>query len=141
MTYAPPAPPLGGEDWRGGSSGYTLMPTAVLLTSDLMLNSTAQGAASRHGIDLIVAPTPTAALTACSERSTTLLAIDLRTPGLDVAAISSQVRAAAPGIYILAFGPHVHEASLAAAIAAGCEEVVSRGEFERRFEAVLARLV
>jgi CheY-like chemotaxis protein len=116
------------------------MPIAVLLTTDLMLNSAAQGAASRQGVALVVAPTPAAALTACSDQAAQLLAVDLRTPNLYIAALATQARNAAPAIHILAFGPHVHEASLAAAQAAGCNEVVTRGEFERRFEAALARL-
>jgi hypothetical protein len=116
------------------------MRTTILLTADLMVHSAAQGAASRRGVELIVAPTPTAALAACSERAAPLLAVDLRTPSLDIAALATQARSAAAGIRILAFGPHVHEASLAAANAAGCDEVVSRGEFERRFDAALAAL-
>ena len=71
-----------------------------------------------------------------------MLAVDLRTPGLDVQALmrTLQGRKGAP-VQVLAFGQHVHETLLAQAEEAGCDEVVSRGEFERRFDAALARLV
>ena len=41
---------------------------------------------------------------------------------------------------VMACGPHVHEASLARAVDAGCDEVATRGEFERRLNAALAEL-
>ncbi len=106
-----------------------------------MLAAASQGAASRHAAELIVAPHAEAALRACGEDAVRLLAIDLRTPRLDVAALMAELRASCPGgVHVLAFGPHVHEASLAAAEAAGCDEVATRGEFERRLDAALARL-
>jgi hypothetical protein len=62
-------------------------------------------------------------------------------PGLDVHALVAAVREASPnGARVLAFGPHVHEASLAAARAAGCDEVVTRGEIERRLDAAVQDL-
>jgi hypothetical protein len=38
---------------------------------------------------------------------------------------------------VVAFGPHVHEERLAAARNAGCDEVVSRGEFFARLDAIV----
>ena len=40
---------------------------------------------------------------------------------------------------IVAFGPHVHEERLAAAREAGCDEVVSRGQFFAQLDAILGR--
>jgi hypothetical protein len=34
----------------------------------------------------------------------------------------------------------VHTEALEAAAAAGCDEVITRGQFERRFDALLAKL-
>jgi len=41
------------------------------------------------------------------------------------------------GTYVVAFGPHVHEERLAAAREAGCDEVLSRGEFFARVNAIV----
>jgi len=42
---------------------------------------------------------------------------------------------------ILAFGPHVHEAKLAAASDAGSDVVLSRGQFDAQMDALLEKLV
>ncbi|HMO85589.1 MAG TPA: histidine kinase [Lacipirellulaceae bacterium] len=113
----------------------------VLVTRDLMLISAAEGLAAQHGAHATTVGGVAAAGAACAEPETAaLVAVDLRTPGLDVAALVAAVRRAAPSAAILAFGPHVHEAALAAARAAGCDEVVTRGQFEQRLAAALARL-
>ena len=113
----------------------------VLLSSDLMLFSSAQGAADRHDVQLIAAGNADAAVNACGEPEAQMLAIDLRLPGLDVGSVVAAVRGSrAAAIHILACGPHVHERSLAAAVAAGCDEVVTRGEFDRRLDAAVAKL-
>ncbi len=113
----------------------------ILLSTDLMLASAAHGAADRHGVKLIVAPDAGAAIAASADDAARLLAIDLRTPGLDVGAFMTELRASsASPIHVLACAPHVHEASLEKAQQAGCDEVVSRGEFERRLGAALDRL-
>ena len=114
----------------------------VLLTSDLMLMSAAYGAAARHSAELISVSSAAAALKACQDEQARLLAIDLRLPGLKIGELVlalRQERGAKP-IHVLASGPHVHEQSLAAAEAAGCDEVVTRGEFDRRLDAAIARL-
>jgi CheY-like chemotaxis protein len=113
----------------------------VLLSADLMLNSAAFGVARRHGCELKAASDASAALAACSEGDAALLAVDLTMPRLDVGALMTELRgSSAAGVHVLAFGPHVHEMSLASAHEAGCDEVVTRGEFERRLDAALARL-
>jgi CheY-like chemotaxis protein len=114
---------------------------AVLLSSDLMLISTAQGAADRHGSTLTVAGDVEQALAMCGDEATGLVVIDLRLPGLDVAAFVARVRGAKPqAAKIVACGPHVHKQSLAAAAAAGCDEVITRGEFDGRIHTLLAEL-
>ncbi len=113
----------------------------ALLSTDLMLASAAHGAASRRGANLIVASNGRDALTACSDAATRLLAVDLRTTDVDIVAFMQELRAVSSApIYVIAGAPHVHEVSLAEARRAGCDEVVSRGEFERRLAAALERL-
>jgi CheY-like chemotaxis protein len=114
---------------------------AVLLSSDLMLVAAAQGAADRHGVALRSAASAEQALEACGDGYVTLVVIDLRTPGLDVSAFVPRVRQRAkPQAAVVACGPHVHKQSLAAAAAAGCDEVITRGEFDRRIDALMAEL-
>jgi DNA-binding NarL/FixJ family response regulator len=112
----------------------------VLLSADLMLASAAHGAASRHGAALRSVPNATTAVAACDESPPEIVVVDLRTPGLDIRALVAALKQLSPTPHILACAPHVHEASLADARAAGCDEVVSRGEVERRLDATIARL-
>jgi CheY-like chemotaxis protein len=113
---------------------------AVLLSTDLMMISAAQGAADRHGVSLAVVSDAEQVVALC-DAATPLIAIDLRTPGLDVAALVPRVRrGATPQALIVACGPHVHTEALAAAAQAGCDEVITRGQFERRFDALLGAL-
>ncbi|MBL9163702.1 MAG: hypothetical protein JNL18_13300 [Planctomycetaceae bacterium] len=112
----------------------------ILLSSDLMLMSAAQGAADRHGATVKVVGDPGAITDECTADAIELVAIDLRTPGLDIGGVVQQIRAAAPQAKILAGGPHVQRDSLAAAAAAGCDEVVTRGQFEGRLDALVSRL-
>jgi hypothetical protein len=54
-------------------------------------------------------------------------------------AIVEQLKAAPNRPRVIAFGPHVHEERLQAARKAGCDEVVSRGQFFAQVEGMLAR--
>jgi DNA-binding NarL/FixJ family response regulator len=114
---------------------------AILLSSDLMLMSTAQGAADRHGVGLVAANGAEQAIQLCSEDGTRLVVIDLRLPGLDVADLVARVRSAKPRAAVVACGPHVHTQSLAAATAAGCDAVFTRGEFDRRIDGLFATIM
>ena len=111
---------------------------ALLFSSDLMLISSVQGIANRHGVELVIASMMDAAVN--SSAGAQAMAIDLRTQGLQLTSLVPSLRARAPGATLLAFGPHVQTEALAEAAAAGCDEVVTRGQFERRFDALLAAL-
>ena len=113
---------------------------AVLLSTDLMLISAAQGLADRAEVILLTAATAEEAIEKCISSAARLLAIDLRTPALDVAGLMDELRDRAGEVFVLAAGPHVQEQMLAAAAAAGCDEVATRGQFERALAAALGRL-
>jgi CheY-like chemotaxis protein len=114
----------------------------ILLSTDLMLMSAAFGAAERHGATMKAVPDAKATLAACGDDEVKLLAIDLRTRGLEIGTLVATLRTERPtSLHILAGGPHVQEASLAAARDAGCDEVVTRGQFEARLDAAVARIV
>lgn len=112
--------------------------TVVLLTGDLVVMSRVAGAAAQNSVDVQTAPNAQQAVQSCIEHSARMLVVDLSTPSLDVAELVAAVKAnqeAAPTI--VAFGPHVHEERLAAARDAGCDRVVSRGQFFGQLDTLL----
>ncbi|MDZ4656475.1 MAG: hypothetical protein SH868_02735 [Bythopirellula sp.] len=113
----------------------------VLLSRDLMLLSRAQGAANKQGITLHNVVDPAQAVTAAQTEEYRGVVIDLRLPGLNISELVSQLRAVRDKFWIVACGPHVHEASLSAAREAGCDIVATRGQFDRDAEAILQRCV
>lgn len=98
------------------------------------LRSTAQGA----GVPLEIVASP-ADLGARLNSAHRLVIFDLSQPGLDLRGAIAAARSAAPAARIIAFGPHVDEALLASARAAGCDEVLTNGQFHREQGALLAK--
>lgn len=114
--------------------------TVLLLATDLMLSSTVGGHAADAG--LIYRNVGTAAdawdyLQQANDQ--VLLLVDLGTPGLDVTALAAAVP---PAILQqgVAYGPHVHEAKLQNAVAAGFGRVMSRGQFSAQVGRLIAAL-
>jgi DNA-binding NarL/FixJ family response regulator len=75
----------------------------------------------------------------CGLENPQLVIIDLATAELDVKKLieSLQLNDSVPRV--VAFGPHVHEEKLAAAREAGCDDVISRGQFFSQLDAILPR--
>ena len=113
--------------------------SASLLTTDLMTASKAQGAAMRAGCTLRTAANVDVLLAQAAEPGCRLVILDLGTPGLDPAELVPRLRSLESRPTILAFGPHVHEARLQAAIQAGCDLVISRGQFHAQAEEILGK--
>lgn len=114
--------------------------TVVLLTSDLTIVSRVQGAASRARAATGVVASESAAVERCVAEQAELLIVDLSAPSLDIKALIEQVKTATTTPpRIITFGPHVHEERLAAAREAGCDEVVSRGQFFSQLDKMLER--
>lgn len=114
--------------------------SALFLSADLMFSSKVQGAATRQGVEVKTASSVSALMQQAAEGPSRLVILDLTTPALEPRQVVEQLRglAAAPAA-IIAYAPHVHEAKLAAAIEAGCDEVFSRGQFNARLDAILAK--
>jgi CheY-like chemotaxis protein len=113
----------------------------LFLTTDLMFSSRVTGAAARLGMALKTAATPAALieLLAAAEPESLVL-LDLNSPGVNPEQLAPALRASRnPPRAIIAYGPHVHEDRLAAATAAGCDEVLTRGQFNARMEETLAK--
>jgi CheY-like chemotaxis protein len=111
--------------------------TAILLSADLTVISRVQGAAAEAGVNTRVISGAAALDEPATGEPATLLVIDLNAPQLDVRSIVERFRATSPEGRIVAFGPHVHEQRLAAAREAGCDQVVSRGQFFAQADAIL----
>lgn len=112
--------------------------SVILLTSDLMVVSHVQGAAARRGVAVNLAANAEQAAALAKTAEAQFVIVDLATPSLDVAALVKYCRAdesAAPRI--VAFGPHVHKDRLDAARQAGCDYVMSRGQFLSQIDELL----
>ena len=102
----------------------------LLLTTDLLVSSAVQSTAEAEGVQLAVVSSTEELVAQVAAQDTHLVILDLSTAGVDPLQLVGQLRqgASAPGS-IIGFAPHVHAAKLAAAEKAGCDEVLSRGQF------------
>jgi len=113
----------------------------VLLSNDLMIGARLEGVARQQGMTIVTVGDQHAAVDAASEAGCQLLIVDLGLPGLNVVALVEAVREGrAQHLPIIACAPHVHETKLAAAHEAGCDEVVTRGQLDRKAEEIVRRL-
>ena len=112
--------------------------TVILVTHDLAVISQVDGAAARIGAIARAVSNEADAAQRCVEERAELIVIDLGMPSLDINTLVERVKAATitPPRFV-AFGPHVHGERLAAARDAGCDSVISRGQFFAQMDAVL----
>ncbi len=109
----------------------------LLLSRDLLVGSQISGSVRRCNADLQVVSDAAQLLAAAEAEPVKLVIIDLATAGFDIDLVVKQIHALDPQPRIVAFGPHVHRAKLSAARAAGCDCVLSRGEFCAQTDAIL----
>ena len=97
-------------------------------------------AARSVGKEAIVAMSVPRAVEALAANDITTACVDLSAPGVDAAATLSALRAASrlQPLRTIAYAPHVHEAKLAAAQAAGYDAVLTRGQFDRGLQEIAA---
>ena len=105
-------------------------PTGLLLCRDLIFTTKVMGTAKALGYHVQVAGDVRSAQSAIETLCPRVIFIDL-TAGELVApqALSHYLKLAGPDVWFVAFGPHVDEAALAAAKAAGCQVVLPRSKF------------
>ena len=112
----------------------------VLLSRDLMGASQIEGAARLSGVEFRMVGSVEATIDCCAAQSVSLVMVDLATAGLDVSSLVERLKISsrrAPAV--VAFGPHVHEAALVAAQKAGCDQVLTRGQFMSQVAAIIAQ--
>jgi len=102
-------------------------PSVILFSSDLMLISSAGGAAASAGLPFASVASVTQ-LSTRAQQGQMILCLDLAAAEGSPDAIAKIIPAAALRCAI-AFGPHVHTAKLDAARHAGFARVLSRGQF------------
>jgi hypothetical protein len=112
------------------------MANIVLLTSDLACSSQVTGSAARVGAGIQTAMSVNRLREMLAEGEVHLVIVDLNS-GSDIAAIAQQTRMLHPQARLIAFGPHVHEARLKAAADAGCNLVMTRGQFYSQLDQTL----
>jgi DNA-binding NarL/FixJ family response regulator len=101
-------------------------------TADLIFASRVQAAARAAERELIVAASRTAVGDALAEADVQLVLLDLTVPDCDAAELVSAVRESVPAARVVAYAPHVMKARLSAARDAGCDLVLTRGQFDRQ---------
>jgi CheY-like chemotaxis protein len=99
-----------------------------------------EGAATRTGVKVHTVSSVGQAIEHVARESAAVLLVDLASQSVDVRELVDQIRrAGGEKSCVIAFGPHVHEERLDAARRAGCDEVVSRGQFLMQLDAILER--
>ncbi len=111
----------------------------VLLSGDLMLLARLEGAARQKNWTVSTATSSARVLELVRQEDCQLLVIDLKLADIDLSGLVSDLNTAPNPIPVVACGPHVHEDRLAAAREAGCDLVVTRGQFERDAETILGK--
>jgi CheY-like chemotaxis protein len=112
----------------------------LFFTTDLVFPSRVAGSAANIGARMETAASQNAFLKIiqAAKSADTVVLLDLATAGIDPAQLIATLKACSPPPRaVIAFGPHVHEAKLAAARAAGCDLVLSRGQFDAQIGAIL----
>lgn len=110
----------------------------LALVSDLATQSQLSGAAARTGAELDLADSAEALLAKLPQTKPRLVILDLSHPGLDPSQLLPRLRTSLPSIKVTAFGPHVHRERLTAAREAGCDLVMSRGQFHAEIDTILS---
>lgn len=112
--------------------------TGLLISRDLFFASKVTGTAQALG-QTVRCIGPNQLEESLRDGDVGLVILDLECPGVtpaEVSAISSPEAA----VRLIAFGPHVHEAKLAAAGTAGFHDVMPRSKFSANLPQILAAL-
>jgi CheY-like chemotaxis protein len=111
--------------------------SAIFLTTDLIFASRVQAAARSAGVELRLVSTAAAVLERTCSQATDLVILDLTASDCDPQHLVPRLRASEHVPQIIAYAPHVMESHLAAARQAGCERVLTRGQFDRQYDEIL----
>ena len=112
--------------------------SALMLTADLMFSSRVSAAARSVEAPFRVASSTEALLQQASATvAPRLVILDLTTPGCDAGRIISELRKLEPTPTVVAYAPHVLGSLLERARDAGCDQVLTRGQFDSQMDRLL----
>ncbi len=112
--------------------------TTVLFSQDLLLTSQVVQTAAAMNAQVETVASMTDLLTRCRNGQVAQIVLDLSMAQFDPAHALQELRQLEQPIpRLIAFGPHVHTSRLEAARAAGCDVVMTRGQFHRDLARIL----
>lgn len=111
--------------------------SCLYLTRDLLFSSQVTGAAGRSGTTVEVVGSAETLLAQCASRPVRLAIIDLTAPGLSIGDVMTALGKLPQPPMTIAYAPHVHGETLAAAQRAGCTLALTRGQFHAQMESLL----
>lgn len=136
MEPTPPPGPAGAPPPVPPEAG----PTGVLLSRDLIFTSKITGTARALGARVLVAGDPALAQAMIAQWRPAVVFADLAAGDLVAPTVLTALRRQAePDTAFVAFGSHVDTQALAAARAAGCDEVMPRSRFSAELPALIRR--
>lgn len=103
----------------------------LLLCDDLLFGSKVTTTGRAHGIPVVVARTPVAAVTKAAGAGCVI--VDLHMTGLDLPTLLADLRAAGVA-RVIGFGSHVDVETLKSARRAGCDVVMPKSQFSAEVE-------
>jgi DNA-binding NarL/FixJ family response regulator len=104
-----------------------------------MFSSRVASAAKAQGVAISLIPNQSA-LSDNIAADCRLALVDLSLEQLNLPVVVSALKAGAPAAQVVAYGPHVDEAALADAKEAGCDLVLTRGQFNKQYAELIASL-
>src|SRR5262245_58142674 len=110
----------------------TPVAAVLFVSSDLMFTSRVSGAAQSLGVSLSLA-SDAASIPQKIAADCRMALVDLSLDGLNLPSVVRAIKSGAPSARIIAYGAHVDEAALADAAEAGCDIVLTRGQFHKQF--------
>lgn len=108
----------------------------LFLTRDLFFASKVTGTAQALGLRIELEREPEKVPPRIAAEGFRLLIVDLEVSPIDLAALVSRIEPR-ESLRIIAFGPHVNAERLAAARAAGCDDVMPRSRFSAELPQIL----
>lgn len=115
-------------------------PNGFLLSADLFFSSKITGTADMLGMKVRVIGRAEAVPAAIAESNVRFLIVDLSLSGLNIGELTAAIPAESRP-EIIAYDAHVRTDQLAAAKAAGCDAVLSRGQLDAQLPQILGRFV
>jgi CheY-like chemotaxis protein len=111
---------------------YPTKPPILYLTNDLMFSSRVRAFAQPLGRQVFTSGSANSLLDRLKQTPSDLVIVDLGTCKSELAGLVQSVRDQATGsVQVIAYASHVDETTLEAASAAGFDQVLTRGQFDR----------